>query len=79
MKLFCNYDTDLKHDIIIYNFVSLDDRESQSSTDTALSSEATTPTQNSQTDIKVKQEPADSHENGLCYLLTWWYKNKVLH
>ncbi|KAL5004558.1 hypothetical protein ScPMuIL_018014 [Solemya velum] len=38
--------------------------ESQSSTDTALSSEATTPTQNSQTDVKVKQEPPDSHENG---------------
>ncbi|KAJ8310720.1 hypothetical protein KUTeg_012585 [Tegillarca granosa] len=37
--------------------------ESQSSTDTALSSEATTPTQNS-TDLKIKQEPPDSIENG---------------
>lgn len=37
--------------------------ESQSSTDTALSSEATTPTQNS-TDLKIKQEPPDNLENG---------------
>ncbi|KAK3095256.1 hypothetical protein FSP39_012272 [Pinctada imbricata] len=39
--------------------------ESQSSTDTALSSEATTPTQNSTSDIKIKQEPPDQLlENG---------------
>ena len=44
-------------DVILY-------RESQSSTDTALSSEATTPTQNSTGDIKIKQEPPDPLENG---------------
>ncbi|KAL3846867.1 hypothetical protein ACJMK2_017821 [Sinanodonta woodiana] len=40
--------------------------ESQSSTDTALSSEATTPTQNSQGpgEIKIKLEPPDTVENG---------------
>ncbi|XP_069103612.1 histone deacetylase complex subunit SAP130-A-like [Argopecten irradians] len=38
--------------------------ESQSSTDTALSSEATTPTHNSMGDLKIKQEPADTVENG---------------
>ncbi|XP_056005976.1 histone deacetylase complex subunit SAP130-like isoform X2 [Ostrea edulis] len=39
--------------------------ESQSSTDTALSSEATTPTQNNMADLKIKQEPMDGLENGL--------------
>lgn len=39
--------------------------ESQSSTDTALSSEATTPTQNNMAELKIKQEPMDSLENGL--------------
>ncbi|KAK3608748.1 hypothetical protein CHS0354_002382 [Potamilus streckersoni] len=40
--------------------------ESQSSTDTALSSEGTTPTQNSQGpgEIKIKLEPPDTVENG---------------
>ncbi|XP_033760170.1 histone deacetylase complex subunit SAP130-A-like isoform X2 [Pecten maximus] len=38
--------------------------ESQSSTDTALSSEATTPTHNSLGDLKIKQEPLDAVENG---------------
>ncbi|OWF39813.1 histone deacetylase complex subunit SAP130-A-like isoform X2 [Mizuhopecten yessoensis] len=38
--------------------------ESQSSTDTALSSEATTPTHNSLGDMKIKQEPLDAVENG---------------
>ncbi|XP_060078725.1 histone deacetylase complex subunit SAP130-like isoform X2 [Ylistrum balloti] len=38
--------------------------ESQSSTDTALSSEATTPTHNSMGDLKIKQEPLDAVENG---------------
>lgn len=37
--------------------------ESQSSTDTALSSEATTPTQ-PHADNKIKQELHDLHENG---------------
>lgn len=36
--------------------------ESQSSTDTALSSEATTPTQSN--DVRVKQEPQETQENG---------------
>ncbi|XP_022287844.1 uncharacterized protein LOC111100364 isoform X2 [Crassostrea virginica] len=39
--------------------------ESQSSTDTALSSEATTPTQNNMADLKIKQEPMEGLENGL--------------
>lgn len=39
--------------------------ESQSSTDTALSSEATTPTQNNMSELKIKQEPMDGLENGL--------------
>lgn len=39
--------------------------ESQSSTDTALSSEATTPTQNNMAELKIKQEPMDGLENGL--------------
>ncbi|VDI31099.1 histone deacetylase complex subunit SAP130 [Mytilus galloprovincialis] len=38
--------------------------ESQSSTDTALSSEATTPTQNALSDLRIKQEPPDTIENG---------------
>lgn len=38
--------------------------ESQSSTDTALSSEATTPTQNVLSDLRIKQEPPDTIENG---------------
>lgn len=38
--------------------------ESQSSTDTALSSEATTPTQNALSDLRIKQEPNDTVENG---------------
>ncbi|XP_025080362.1 histone deacetylase complex subunit SAP130-like isoform X3 [Pomacea canaliculata] len=38
---------------------------SQSSTDTALSSnDATTPTHNSHSDLKIKQEPGDTLENG---------------
>lgn len=38
---------------------------SQSSTDTALSSnDATTPTQNSHSDLKIKSEPMDGMENG---------------
>lgn len=38
---------------------------SQSSTDTALSSnDATTPTHNSHSDLKIKQEPVDTLENG---------------
>ncbi|XP_046369248.2 histone deacetylase complex subunit SAP130-like [Haliotis rufescens] len=41
------------------------DNNSQSSTDTALSSnDATTPTQNSHLDVKIKQEPPDAMENG---------------
>lgn len=38
--------------------------ESQSSTDTALSSEATTPTQNVLSELRIKQEPPDTIENG---------------
>ena len=38
---------------------------SQSSTDTALSSnDATTPTHNSHGEVKVKSEPVDTAENG---------------
>ncbi|XP_062609717.1 histone deacetylase complex subunit SAP130-like isoform X1 [Saccostrea cucullata] len=44
--------------------------ESQSSTDTALSSEATTPTQNNMAELKIKQEPMDGLENGLSAAIT---------
>jgi hypothetical protein len=47
-------------------------RESQSSTDTALSSEATTPTQNVLSDLRIKQEPPDTIENGQ-YLQCLYY------
>ena len=51
-------------------------RESQSSTDTALSSEATTPTQ-AHGDPKIKHEH-DIQENGMCYLLLYTLTYKAI-
>lgn len=50
--------------LIVKRVWLLCDRESQSSTDTALSSEATTPTQNNMAELKIKQEPMEGLENG---------------